>query len=185
MPLAALSGAGRVPPRPARPFMRVLVGILILVCSHSAAAQAPAARLHEDTTPRTHIVPGWGVHAGAPQQLSAAIGVLLGEDWQTDGRDHSRNVAVFAEPGLAGGRASIAYVDQGYGNFGSGFGIAATALRTWNDPWIARENVTYVGGEALLWPVVFVGPRIGVFHSVTGPSGSRKWIFTVDFGVGL
>jgi hypothetical protein len=134
---------------------------------------------------RTHVLPAWGLHAGEPQKASAALGVVLGEDWQAARRDHSRNVALFAEPGLAAGRASIAYVDKGYGSFGSGFGIAASLLRTWNDPWVAKENVTYVGADVLLWPIVFVGPRVGLFHSVTGPSGSRKWFVAFDFGVGL
>ena len=76
-------------------------------------------------------------------------------------------------------------MDKGYGSFGSGFGIAGSLLRTWDDPWVAKQNVTYLGGELLLWPIVFVGPRVGLFHSVTGPSGSRKWLVAFDFGVGL
>ena len=139
----------------------------------------------EDTVPRTHILPGLGVHVGAPQKASVAAGIVLGEDWREHGRDRSRNVGLWVEPGLSGGRASVAYINHGYGSFGSGFGIAASVLRAWDDPWVAKQNVTYVGGELLLWPIVFVGPRVGLFHSVTGPSGSQKWFVSFDFGVGL
>jgi hypothetical protein len=137
----------------------------------------------EDTIPRTHVFPALGVHVGTPQKASAALGVVLGEDWQKDGRDHARNVALFAEPGLGAGRASLAYIDHGYGTFGSGFGLAASVLRTWKDPWTVRPNVTYVGGELILWPIVFVGPRLGLFRAVS-PDVSDKWFVSIDFGLG-
>ncbi|HXD49662.1 MAG TPA: hypothetical protein VN600_12850 [Gemmatimonadaceae bacterium] len=162
-----------------------LVSTLLLSVSTYANAQGCLRCGAPDTLRRSHVVAAWGVHVGEPQKASAALGVILGEDWQSKGRDHSRNVALYAEPGIAAGRASIAYLDQGYGSFGSGFGIAASVLRAWDDPWVAKQNVTYVGGELLLWPIVFVGPRVGLFHSVTGPSGSQKWFVSFDFGVGL
>jgi len=137
----------------------------------------------EDTIPHMHVIPALGVHVGAPQKVSAALGVGLGVDWQRNGRDHSRNVVLFAEPGLSAGRASVAYVDQG--RFGSGFGVAATVLRTWEDPWIMKQNTTYVGGDVLLWPIVFMGPRIGVFRRITGEPSSKKWVFSLDIGIGL
>jgi hypothetical protein len=139
----------------------------------------------EDTLPRTHIAPALGIHVGTPQKASAAIGVLLGVDWQKNGREHSRNVALFAEPGLGAGRASVAYVEHGYGAFGSGYAFAATVLRTWKDPWIVKANGTYVGGEAILWPILFVGPRIGLLRGVSGPMAEKRWLVSVDFGIGL
>ena len=89
------------------------------------------------------------------------------------------------EPGVSAGRASIAYVDHGYGSFGSGFGVAGTVLRTWNDPWWTRENATYAGGEVFLWPIVFIGPRLGLFRSVAGNTSPNKWFVSLDFGIGL
>ena len=121
-----------------------------------------------------HVVPALGLRFGTPQKASAALGVVLGEDWQKDGRDHSRNVALFAEPGLRRGRASLAYVGHGYGSFGSGFGVAATVLRTWSDPWQLERNSTYVGGEVIVWPILFVGPRIGLFRNVSSVETSRS-----------
>jgi hypothetical protein len=138
----------------------------------------------EDTLPRAHIVPAFGIRVGTPQKASVALGVVLGEDWQKNGREHSRNVALFAEPGIAGGRASVAYVDHGYGTFGSGYAVAATVLRTWDDPWGAKQNLTYVGGEVILWPIVFVGPRLGLLHAIN-PSTGKRWLVTFDFGIGL
>ena len=139
----------------------------------------------EDTTRRTHVSPAIGIHVGTPQKASVALGIVVGEDWQQDAHDHSRNVAIFAEPGFSGGRASIAYVDHGYGSFGSGYGVAGTVLRTWKDPWGATDNATYAGGELILWPIVFIGPRVGLFRSIAGTVGSKKWFVSIDFGIGL
>jgi hypothetical protein len=163
----------------------VVGGAALFVPGAHLNAQRCATCAPEDTSRRMHILPALGVHVGTPQKASFALGVVVGEDWQKDAHDHSRNVAIFAEPGLSGGRGSIAYVDHGYGSFGSGFGIAGTVLRTWNDPWGAKENATYVGGEVILWPIVFIGPRVGVFRSVAGNVGSKKWFVSIDFGIGL
>jgi len=160
-------------------------GAVSLGATPALHAQACRRCAPEDTATRMHVAPALGLRVGAPQKASAALGLLVGVDWQKDHRDHSRNGTIFVEPGLSAGRASIAYVDHGYGSFGSGFGIAATALRTWEDPWGARENSTYVGGELILWPIVFVGPRVGLFRSVAGDVGSKKWFFSFDFGIGL
>ncbi|HEY4218010.1 MAG TPA: hypothetical protein VGM67_12785 [Gemmatimonadaceae bacterium] len=167
----------------------VVIAALVMPLVPLATLRAQSCRgcVEEDTVPRTHIVPGLGLRVGAPQKASVALGVVLGEDWQTHGHDRSRNVGVFAEPGLSAGRASIAYIDHGYGNFGSGFGVAATVMRTWRDPWWAKENVTYAGGEITLWPILFLGPRVGVFRAM-GTSGAglaKRWLVTFDFGFGL
>ena len=166
--------------------LAIAVGGAALVVPRSQAhAQRCPTCAPEDTARRTHVSPALGIHVGMPQKASVALGIVVGEEWQQDAHDHSRNIAVFAEPGLSGGRASVAYVDKGYGSFGSGFGLAATALRTWKDPWGAKENVTYAGGEVILWPILFIGPRIGLFRSVAGTVGSKKWLVSIDFGIGL
>jgi hypothetical protein len=156
-----------------------------LIAAAFVAAPVGAQRAGEDTVPRTHVLPAVGLHVGTPQKASVALGVLLGEEWQRNGRDHSRNVALFAEPGLGAGRASLAYVDHGYGSFGSGFGIAATVLRTWKEPWQLKPNVSYVGAEAILWPIVLTGPRIGLFRRVSGAPEAKRWFVSIDFGFGL
>jgi len=154
----------------------------------SALAAAPTwahAQRGEDTIPRTHVVPALGLHVGTPQKASIALGVLLGEDWTKNGHEHARNVALYAEPGLSAGRASLAYVDHGYGTFGSGFGLAATVMRTWKQPWSTAPNVSYAGGEVIIWPILFVGPRIGLLRSVGGASPGKRWLLSFDFGIGL
>jgi len=163
----------------------LLLALALLAPCGSVAAQRCRTCTDDDTVPRGHIMPGLGVHVGTPQKASVALGVVLGEDWQRNGHDHSRNVAVFAEPGLGAGRASIAYLDHGYGNFGSGFGLAATVLRTWKEPWTVKPNTTYAGGELILWPILFTGPRIGLFRNIAGNETSKRWFVSLDFGIGL
>jgi hypothetical protein len=159
---------------------------LVAACVAAPAlvrAQQCRGCVGEDTVPHVRVFPALGIHAGTPQKVSAAVGVGLGVEWQRDGRDHSRNVALFAEPGLSAGRASVAYINQG--RFGSGYGVAATVLRTWDDPWTVKQNTTFVGGDVLLWPIVFLGPRIGVFRRIAGDQASRKWFISLDIGIGL
>src|SRR5471030_1792883 len=97
--------------------------VVMLAPLASLGAQRCRGCVPEDTLPKAHVLPGFGIRAGAPQKASVALGVVLGEDWQTNGHDHSRNVALFAEPGLSGGRASVEYIRHGYGSFGSGFAL--------------------------------------------------------------
>jgi hypothetical protein len=151
----------------------------------AGAATAHAQTTRGDSTTRFHVLPALGLQVGSPQRASAALGIVVGVDFLRDGRDHSRNVALFAEPGLDGGRASLAYVSHGYGSFGSGFGVAATALRTWNEPWQLDANQTYVGGEVLLWPILFVGPRVGLLRNVSSVETSRHWFWSFSLGIGL
>ena len=63
--------------------------------------------------------------------------------------------------------------------------FAASLMRTWDDPWGARQNVSYAGGEVILWPVMFAGPRIGLFHSIAGNPSNKRWLVSLDFGLGL
>jgi hypothetical protein len=161
-----------------------LATIALFTLAGRANAQRCRGCVPEDTIVRTHFAPAFGLHFGSPQKASAAVGVVLGESWQRNGTDHSRLFALYAEPGVSAGRASVAFLDYGHGNFGSGVGIAATAMRTWRDPWTAQENMTYGGMEILLWPIVFVGPRIGMFHSFGGTT-SKPWFMSLDFGIGL
>ncbi len=163
----------------------VTAALALLVPFASLAAQRCRGCAAEDTVRRTHVSPAVGLHVGTPEKASLTLGVLLGEEWQQGGRDHSRNVALLAEPGFGAGRASVALFDHGYGNFGSGFGVAGTILRTWKNPWTVPPNMTYAGGELILWPILFVGPRIGVFHRVGGTTMNYKWLVGLDFGIGL
>jgi hypothetical protein len=127
-----------------------------------------------------HMLPALGLRAGIPQKASVALGIAMGKNYREKG--HTEDLAVYVEPGLSAGRASIGYIN-GFGNMGSGFGFAATALRTWKDPINLKTNVTYAGAEVWVWPIFFSGPRIGLFRRVSG--SSHSWFLTADFGVGL
>ena len=107
------------------------LALIAIACGTAHDLQAQSG---EDTVARTHVVPALGLRVGTPQKFSAAVGVIVGEDWQKNGRDHSHNIGLFVEPGVSAGRASLAFLDHGFGSFGSGFGLAATAMRTWKDP---------------------------------------------------
>jgi hypothetical protein len=160
----------------------------VTLAAHSAAAQTPpcqGAECSQDTTPtRSHIFPALGVRVGTPQKVSVALGVVLGVEWQLRGTDYSRDVAFFVEPGLGASRLSVAYIN-GIGNMGSGYGVAATVLRTASKPWTLVRNTTYIGGEMFLWPVFLSGPRIGLFRRMSGEATIGRWFLGADFGFGL
>ena len=134
----------------------------------------------DSITGQWHMVPALGLRSGTPQKLSAALGIVGGKNYRENG--HTEDVALYVEPGISAGRATLGYLSS-FGNMGTGFGLGATALRTWHTPWTLRTNSTYVGGEAWLWPIFFTGPRVGLFREVTG---TRHGLFlTADFGFGL
>jgi hypothetical protein len=151
-----------------------------LLVSASARAQTPCASCIDSITGQWHMLPALGIRAGVPQKLSAALGVVAGKNYRETG--HTEDVAIYLEPGISAGRATLGYV-SGFGNMGAGYGVGATALRTWKTPWMLRTNTTYVGGEAWLWPIFFSGPRVGVFREITGTK--HGWFLTADFGFGL
>ena len=138
----------------------------------------------EDTTRHAAFHPALGLRIGEPQQASVAVGLLAGSRWLSRGRERARDAALFVEPGLSAGRVSVGYAGYGRG-MGSGAAITATALRTWRNPWGVKPNVTYLGGELFVWPLVFIGPRVGVFHSVSPGNAANRWLFSFDLGVGF
>jgi len=160
---------------------------LLLTMASVARAQACSTCASESQSDsiarRVRVLPAFGVRVGEPQKASAALGIVAGVEWQEHGHDRARYVSVFAEPGLAASRVSAAYMSN-MGGLGSGYGVALTGMRTSDDPWVLRENTSYVGGELFVWPLFLTGPRIGFFRSVHG-TGARSWFFTADFGFGL
>lgn len=160
---------------------RLLSGILACAAlATTARAQNRCPSCVDSVSGEWHVLPALGIRAGIPQKVSGAVGIVAGRNYRE--RGHTEDVAVYIEPGLSAGRASVAYMN-GFGNMGSGFGVAATALRTWRDPLNLQTNQTFVGGEVWAWPMFFSGPRVGLFRKVTG--ASRGWFLTADFGFGL
>jgi len=159
----------------------LLAGIAVFAALPAIArAQNRCPSCMDSVSGQWHMLPALGLRAGIPQKASVALGIVAGKNYRE--RGHTEDVALYVEPGLSAGRASLAYIN-GFGNMGSGFGIAATALRTWKDPVNLPTNATYAGGEIWLWPIFFSGPRVGVFRRIAG--GSPGWFFTADFGFGL
>jgi hypothetical protein len=160
---------------------------LLLAIAPAAHAQqcsdCSTASSSDSAARRVRVLPGFGIRVGEPQKVSAALGIVAGAEWQERGHDRAHYLGLFAEPGLAASRVSAAYLSN-MGGLGSGYGIALTGLRTGSDPWVLRENSSYVGGELFVWPLFLTGPRIGFFRSVHG-TGARSWFFTADFGFGL
>jgi hypothetical protein len=166
----------------ARPRSMRCVIALSLVAAAYAPARAQGACTGCDST-RSHVFPMVGLRVGTPQKVSAAVGIVVGMEWQKYGADRSRDIALFVEPGVGAGRASVAFI-KGIGSMGSGYGVAATVLRTWKQPWSITPNTTYVGGEVLIMPLFLTGPRVGLMRRITGPS-KGSWFLVGDFGVGL
>jgi hypothetical protein len=160
---------------------RLILGILVCAALPAAArAQNRCPSCMDSVSGEWHMLPALGLRGGVPQKVSAAIGIVAGKNFKEKG--HTEDLALYVEPGLSAGRASIGYIN-GFGNMGSGFGIAGTAMRTWKDPINLKTNETFVGAEVWVWPLFFTGPRVGVFRKVTGTT--RGWYFTADFGFGL
>jgi hypothetical protein len=159
-------------------FLAALTVVAALPAGARAQNRCPSCM--DSVSGQWHMLPALGLRAGIPQKASAAVGIVAGRNYRE--RGHTEDVAVYVEPGLSAGRASIGYI-SGFGNMGSGFGLAGTAMRTWKDPINLSTNATYLGGELWAWPMFFTGPRLGVFRRVTG--GTKGWFFTADFGFGL
>jgi len=167
----------------ARPRLpRWATAFLFVVAAQTPAMAQGVVCTGCDST-RSHVFGAVGLRVGTPQKVSAALGIVVGMEWQKYGADRSRDFALFVEPGLGAGRASLAYI-KGIGSMGSGSGIAATVLRTWAQPWSISPNTTYIGGEVLIMPLFLAGPRIGLMRRITGPN-KGSWFLVGDFGVGL
>ena len=154
--------------------------VAMFAVAGSARAQERCPSCVDSVAGKWHMLPALGLRGGIPQKLSAAIGIVAGKNYRDNG--HTEDLAVYVEPGLAAGRATIGY-HSGFGNMGSGFGLGATALRTWKDPLNLKTNETFFGGELWIWPAFFSGPRVGVFRQMTGTR--HGWFLTADFGFGL
>lgn len=146
--------------------MRVAPAVFLL-------ALLPAAL---SAQPELHTGAAVGLHVGSPAIVSLALG---GYHDLTRASSDGAAPAVFAlvEPGVRAGRLSVGIVHMA-GNFGTGWSIRGTALRSWQ-----RDVGTYVGAEVSAM-VLGLGPRVGVFRQVA-PSGTASTRVTADFGFGI
>ena len=153
-----------------RPLLHVMLALLF--------ATVVTPPLHAQAT-RTRIGPAFGLHVGAPQKVSLALGAGR---WRESTSDAYDVLFGLVEPGLGAGRASVGYL-RSRGNLNTGLGVRASALRTWRDPWSVAPNQTFVGVEASAHVAVFV-IRAGAFRRTTSATGSA-FLFTIDGGLFL
>ena len=119
-----------------------------------------------------------GAHAGSPERFRGSIGGMFFK------KNHnpygSPGFGVTAEPGLDGGRLSVA---AGYISYlGSTLG-RVTLLRTWNRAWNAPANATFLGVKGQV-PIPFIPAsafRLGVLKR-TGTAGDWLWVWSVGVG---
>ena len=154
-------------------FSATLVLLFATVVTPPLGAQASAP-----VGARTRIGPAFGLHIGAPQKVSVALGAGRWREWG----DNYEGVFGLVEPGLGAGRASVGYL-RSRGNLNIGLGVRASALRTWGDPWSVDPNRTFVGLEASAH-AGFLSVRGGVFRRTTSAAG-RAVLFTIDGGLFL
>ena len=149
--------------------------LLIATCIFRAALTAPT----EPKASRT-IFPSFGVQAGSPQKLSAPISIAIGHGGINP--YVMRSFGLLAEPGLGGVKMGLGYGQ--WSQAGPARIIAVSALRTWNHPWNAAGNTTYLGLEGRQFlPIPPPGWSVnaGVFKSIH--NSSREWI--VSGGIGF
>jgi hypothetical protein len=160
------------------------IALLVLSLPLCAAAQQPAGPApspgREDgrgLSPR--VTPVFGLHYGSPLRISGTVGVVI--DLNKRNLD---GILLLVEPGQKGIEFSTGYLHT-FGRFGSGLSVRASALHTYEDPWEANPQTTYLGGELHWMAVVGIGGRAGLFKRVTGTPGSHDTLGTLGFSIGL
>ena len=151
---------------------------LVLLLPLAALSQGPDsdASRHE-VSPR--VSPAFGLHYGSPMRISGTLGVIIDLDKKSlDG------ILLVAEPGQKGIEFSAGYLKM-IGRFGSGVSVRASALHTYDDPWEANPQTTYLGGEVHWMVVLGVGGRAGLFKRASGTPGKHDTLGTLGFSIGI
>lgn len=148
--------------------IRIQLGLLACLLALTHEARAQDSTVHRQLYSR--IWPILGLRAGTPALLSLGAGALY-----TTSSDGFIGPFVSIEPGLRAGRASAGYSIVG-GNLAAGWAFRASFLRRYRGD--VQRN--YAGLEAQFMAAL-VGPRIGLFRSLTGSA----WLFAADFGIGF
>lgn len=157
--------------------------LLLLVLPLRAIAQQPTAsgavpeRPDGGTSPR--VTPAFGLHYGSPMRISGAVGVII--DLNKKNLD---GILLLVEPGQRGIGFSTGYLHT-FGKFGSGASVRATALHTYEDPWEANPQTTYLGGELHWMAVIGIGGRAGLFRRVRGTPGAHDTLATLGLSIGI
>lgn len=114
-------------------------------------------------------VAGWHFFGPVRASVSAVLGVGTGD--LAVPAPGSRFVLAIAEPGLRGGRLSLAYAQ--WGGFNGGLVARATALRFWG----GAAHRTYAGAELqYVVSVLPLGIRVGAFRPASGASDRPRGV---------
>ena len=132
------------------------------------SADAIHAQVTDSTGWRLKLLPIAGLHVGGPVRASITSGIGLvsrvpGEPIRA---------FVFVEPGLRGGRLSVA-TGSSVGSLATAWTARASMLQLW----AGAPHKRYVGLELQLIPALGIGGRVGAFRPLTG---SRKILWIGD-----
>lgn len=148
---------------------------LAIASSEPARAQRPSRAVGE-WRPVADATAGW--HAFGPVMLSITAVAGFGTGDLTYPEPGTNFFLLAAEPGIRGGRASVAWAH--WMGFQGGVITRATVLRLWSD----EPGRIWVGAELqLVISVLPVGVRIGAFRPTNEDAGARKTIWLADLSV--
>lgn len=132
------------------------------------AAQTPAEP--SSGTPSDRVRAGYwqphvGLHAGTPQRVSAALGVMR-VLWRTGDFTAAGGPRLVLEPGLRAGKVRLGYARTGA--FATGYAVEAAVLRHWGVG--QRADATILGLEAH-GSLMFIDVGLGVYPGRSGEQG--------------
>ena len=129
--------------------------------------------------------PYWNAQWGAPESVSAGLGLAIGRLKGDSFRINSRAFLIEARPGLDGGALHLGYLPASGSTQGfhfAGVALKGTLLRTWGQPSSLPPRQTYAGAE--LHAAWVVKASIGVLWRVSGNLGPASTL-TWSLGIGL
>lgn len=157
----------------ARAWLIALAGAATLAARARAQEAIPDGKWRVVASP----VAGWHVFGPVRASVTALVGVGTGE--LSVPAPGSRFLFLIAEPGLRGGRLSLA--GALWGRWSGGLVARGSALRFW----AGAPHRTYVGGE-LQWiiSVLPLGVRVGGFRAQRADAGgARRTLWLADLSI--
>ncbi len=154
----------------------LLLPVLLAFPLVTVSSRAQAARPAGEWRPVGNALAGW--HALGPVLLSVTAVAGYGTGDLNLPEPGTNFLLVALEPGVRGGRASLAWAH--WMGFKGGAVLRASALRYWT----GSPKRTYAGGEAQ-WviSVLPIGVRIGAFRPTGSTPGPRRTLWLADLSV--
>jgi hypothetical protein len=147
---------------------------LLAVVTRATGAQSP--RAVGTWRPVADLTAGW--HAFGPVLLSATAVAGAGTGTLDIPEPGTNFVLAALEPGIFGGRASLAYAH--WWGFEGGLVVRGTVLRFWR----GSPKRTYVGAELqYVISLLPVGIRIGAYRTTHDTAGPTRTLWLADMSV--